>query len=145
MNNDPVRIHAVQGGNTLPVRQIGLLARGIYGREHISVKKKTDLVCCSDYFIRKLNRDYRNNDKATDVLSFSFDEPDFFGEIYISLQRTEVQARRFGTAFEEEFIRLFIHGLLHLAGYDHMQPDDRAVMEKKEWEYRKLTQRPPVG
>ena len=91
-----------------------------------------NLVFCSDYRIRKLNAQYRDKDKATDVLSFCFDDGDFLGEVYISLQRAAVQARRFGVSYESEVNRLFVHGVFHLLGYDHIEEKDRAVMEKKE-------------
>lgn len=82
--------------------------------------------------VRKLNRNYRKKDKVTDVLSFPFDEHDLLGEIYISLDRTVIQAHRFCIDARDEFRRLYIHGLLHLAGYDHIKKADRGVMAAKE-------------
>ena len=103
--------------------------------EGIPILRRTSLVCCSDFIIRRLNREYRNIDKATDVLSFPFDDPDFLGEIYISIRRTEVQSRRFGYSFNDEFLRLFVHGMLHLAGYDHHILSDQNEMNRKENRY----------
>jgi probable rRNA maturation factor len=79
-----------------------------------------------------LNRQYRKKDKATDVLSFPFGDDDLLGEIYISLQRAKIQARRYGVSYNDELKRLLIHGLLHLMGYDHIKRTDRALMEARE-------------
>ncbi len=104
-------------------------------REKVDKERAINLVLCSDYRIKKLNRDFRDKDKATDVLSFCFDEPDMLGEIYISLQRAAVQARRFGVSYESEMNRLFVHGAFHLLGYDHIDDRDREIMEEKEAGY----------
>ena len=91
--------------------------------------------------IRELNRDYRDNDKVTDVLSFpQFDDlndiPDFgeicLGDVVICKERAQEQAEEFGHSFEREIIYLFTHSILHLLGYDHMEDDEKAVMRAKE-------------
>lgn len=110
----------------------------IYRTEKIPARKKTNLILCSDYYIRKLNRQYRDKDKATDVLSFEIGDSDLLGEIYISLNRADVQARRFGISYEDEIMRLFVHGMFHLQGYDHQNSKEREIMENKEQKYIKL-------
>jgi len=110
-------------------------AKTVYKRENVDISRSTTVVLCSDYVIRRLNRLYRNKDRATDVLSFPFGDDDLLGEIYISLQRAKVQARRYGLTYEEELRRLLIHGLLHLMGYDHLKKADREIMEDKERAY----------
>jgi probable rRNA maturation factor len=85
--------------------------------------------------IKKLNANYRNKNKPTDVLSFELKDVDMFGEIYISLQRATIQARRFGISYDEEILRLFVHGLFHLQGYDHEIESEREKMEKMEQKY----------
>ena len=82
---------------------------------------------------------YRAIDRTTDVLSFPFDDEDFLGEIYISIRRTEVQARKFNHSFDDEFCRLFVHGMLHLAGFDHITERDRKAMNLKENFYLQKT------
>ncbi len=114
------------------------IAEKIYRVEKIPLEKKTNLILCSDYYIKKLNRQYRNIDKVTDVLSFEIDDSDLMGEIYISLERVKVQARRFDITYNEEIIRLFVHGMFHLQGYDHQNSKEREVMESKERKYIKL-------
>ncbi|MFN3870829.1 MAG: rRNA maturation RNase YbeY [Aquificaceae bacterium] len=76
-----------------------------------------------DQVIRDLNRSYRGKDKATDVLSFTLDEPvgeyHLLGEIVISIDTAERQAKDLGYSLEEEIKRLLVHGFVHLLGYDH--------------------------
>lgn len=121
-----------------PEEKLLEIAEKIYRAEKISLRKKTNLILCSDYYIRKLNRQYRDIDKATDVLSFEICDSDLMGEIYISLERAKVQAKRFGITYDDEIIRLFVHGMFHLQGYDHQDDKEREVMERKERKYIKL-------
>lgn len=94
-----------------------------------------------DESIRALNRDYREVDRPTDVLSFSMAEPSaiadpgaavFLGEIYISLDRARTQARAARRSYGREVSHLAIHGLLHLLGEDHPTPAARRRMAARE-------------
>jgi probable rRNA maturation factor len=127
-----------------PTALLTAAAKHVYKREGVSAGQSTTVVLCSDYLIRKLNRKYRRKDKATDVLSFHIGDDDLLGEVYISLQRAKVQARRYGVSYEDELKRLLIHGLLHLMGYDHIKRADRLIMEEKENAYFR-TARPQTG
>lgn len=91
-----------------------------------------NVILTNDEHVRQLNRDFRKKDKTTDVLSFHWDEPDFLGEIYISEPQVRRQAPRFGNTFENELKRMYVHGLLHLCGYDHMEPGPRLRMRQRE-------------
>lgn len=133
-----LEIHHQYNKLPYPEEQLNEVAKKIYKNEKISSTQKTSLILCSDYLIKKLNRLYRNKDKVTDVLSFEIGDEDLLGEIYISLQRAKIQANRFGITYEEEVLRLFIHGLFHLQGYDHMTESERDNMESKEHKYLKL-------
>lgn len=91
--------------------------------------------------IRQLNRDYRNVDKVTDVLSFpQFDdlnelpeeEEILLGDVVICRQQAEAQAEEFGHSVEREMVYLFVHSVCHLLGYDHMEEDEKAEMRAKE-------------
>ena len=91
--------------------------------------------------IRQLNRDYRDNDKVTDVLSFpQYDDLNdiptlgeiCLGDVVICKDRAEEQAEAFGHSFEREIIYLFTHSILHLLGYDHMEEEDRKEMRTRE-------------
>ena len=89
----------------------------------------------SDRSIRKLNKQFRRIDKATDVLSFPADEETNLGDIAISLDRAAVQAKDNGLTFENEIAQLILHGLLHLSGYDH--ETDNGEMNRLELRLRK--------
>lgn len=92
--------------------------------------------------IREVNRDYRGKDSATDVISFayhdsdevSFGPYDTLGDIIISLERVEDQAKDYGHSFKREFYYVLTHGILHLLGYDHIEDEDKVVMRAKEEE-----------
>jgi probable rRNA maturation factor len=78
----------------------------------------------SDKRIRKLNQQFRNTDKATDVLSFPADDADTnLGDIAISVETAAAQAKENGLTFQEEIAQLILHGLLHLSGHDHETDD----------------------
>lgn len=94
-------------------------------------------------FIHKMNKEYRGIDRPTDVISFAFLDGSedknavlnsknviVLGDIYISLDKAKEQAKEFGHPLDRELRFLFVHGLLHLLGYDHMKPEDEKVMFK---------------
>ena len=96
-----------------------------------------------DTFIHKMNKEYRGVDRPTDVISFAFLDgekdreklihgqgPVSLGDIYISIDRAKAQAEEYGHPLERELSFLFVHGLLHLLGYDHMTEEDEKVMFK---------------
>ena len=85
-------------------------------------KKDIDLMVVNNEEMRLLNKEHRNIDKATDVLSFpmDFDFPNMpLGSIVVSTDFVEEKSKEYGHTFNEEFSLLFIHGILHLLGYDH--------------------------
>ncbi len=85
-------------------------------------QKDIELLVVRNDEIQELNKEHRNIDKATDVLSFpmDFDMPNMpLGSIVISTDFVEEKAKEYGHTFNEEFSLLFIHGILHLLGYDH--------------------------
>ncbi len=95
--------------------------------------------------IRDINREYRDKDQPTDVISFAMeepgegemviqgiDEPRVLGDIIISLDRTKEQASDYGHSFERELGFLAVHGFLHLLGYDHMNEEDEKKMFAKQ-------------
>jgi len=85
-------------------------------------KKDIELLVVKNDEIKQLNKEHRNIDKATDVLSFpmDFDMPNMpLGSIVISTDFVEEKAKEYGHSFNDEFSLLFIHGILHLLGFDH--------------------------
>lgn len=97
--------------------------------------------------IRKINKEYRNIDKATDVLSFpmfekdeleqmiknnDFSHEDVLGDVIISIEKVKEQAEEYGHSFERELSYMLVHGFYHLMGYDHIEEKDKIVMRPKE-------------
>ena len=97
--------------------------------------------------IRKINKEYRNIDRATDVLSFpmfekeeltkkiknqEFMHEDVLGDIIISIEKVKDQAKEYGHSFERELSYMVVHGFYHLIGYDHMTEEEKTEMRKKE-------------
>ncbi len=97
--------------------------------------------------IQKMNKEYRNIDKATDVLSFPMFEKeeiaslllqnnnvieDVLGDIVISIQQVENQAKEYGHSFNRELAYMIVHGFYHLMGYDHINDEDKRKMRPKE-------------
>ena len=97
-------------------------------------KKDIELLVVKNDEIQVLNKEHRKIDKATDVLSFPLDY-DFvnmpLGSIVISTDFVEEKSKEYGHSFNEEFSLLFIHGILHLLGYDH-EVDDGEHRTKEE-------------
>lgn len=97
--------------------------------------------------IQEVNREYRDKDQPTDVISFALEEigegeieiigikqPPVLGDIIISIQRAKEQAEEYGHTFLRELGFLAVHGFLHLLGYDHMTEEDEKVMFTKQKE-----------
>ena len=97
--------------------------------------------------IHKINKEYRNVDKPTDVLSFpmfqkdeidkkikdkDFKHEDILGDIIISIEQVQKQAEDYGHGFEREFAYMIVHGFYHLMGYDHIVEEDKSIMRQKE-------------
>ena len=102
-------------------------------------KSKTimNIIFVNDEEIQRINKDYRNIDRVTDVISFALnDEKDFLikteeiGDIFICLDQAKRQAEEYGHSLDREVGFLSVHGYLHLNGYDHMTKEDEEIMFK---------------
>ena len=94
----------------------------------------------NDETIHQINNDYRHIDKVTDVISFAFNDGEdrktlyhsgsmvVLGDIYICVDQAKRQAEEYGHPLDREMRFLFVHGLLHLLGYDHMKKEDEEIM-----------------
>lgn len=111
----------------------------LYGAEDAEVS----VTLTNNAYIHVLNRDYRGIDRPTDVLSFALhesEEPeivdgpevDMLGELVISVERAEEQAKEYGHSLRREIAFLTVHGMLHLLGYDHMEDEEREEMEREQ-------------
>ncbi|MDR1583810.1 MAG: rRNA maturation RNase YbeY [Prevotellaceae bacterium] len=98
-------------------------------------KKAGDLcfIFCTDDFLLDINKKHLNHDYYTDVITFDYTVNDVIsGDIFISLQRVEENAGKFGVSFAHELSRIIYHGLLHLCGYNDQSNDEKRAMSEKE-------------
>lgn len=102
-------------------------------------EQELTIIFTDDDHIHQLNRDYRQKDMPTDVLSFEMHDDIHpispLGEIYISLDRATIQAQEHNQTVQEEVLHLAIHGTLHLLGFEHDTEEGYAQMQQKENEY----------
>jgi len=118
-----------------------------HAANHLEIEdgSEVSLTFVSNERIHEINREYRDKDQPTDVISFALEElgegeieivgegiPRVLGDIIISTDRTKEQAADFGHTFERELGFLAVHGFLHLLGYDHMTEEDEKVMFGKQ-------------
>ena len=126
---------------------IEALAEHVIRNEDMPEDTEVSISFVTDEEIHELNRDYRGVDRPTDVLSFECDgfegEDDApliegmafeLGDIVVAPDVAERQAPEYGLSFADEVSLLITHGLLHLCGYDHMEPDEAQQMEARESE-----------
>ncbi|MCI7400750.1 MAG: rRNA maturation RNase YbeY [Prevotella sp.] len=87
----------------------------------------------NDEKILEVNREYLGHDYYTDIITFDYDEGDRInGDLVISIDTVETNARQFGKSYDEELHRVIIHGILHLCGINDKGPGEREVMEAAE-------------
>lgn len=138
------------------VEEVGrLVCEAALRSEGCPYETQVNLVLTDNVGIREMNREYRGIDRETDVLSFpnlDFQEEGIFaipeelkadcfdpdtgelilGDIMISTDKVREQAENYGHSLKREFAFLMAHSMLHLCGYDHMEPEEARVMEQKQ-------------
>ena len=129
----PVSVVSPRGlvGVAAPLRAVVVAALALEGRRPGEVA----VVLADDAKLRDLNRRWRGLDRATDVLSFGYDEgadDEVDGDVVVSLERVREQAKRFRATQGRELARVVIHGALHLAGLDHQGAAERRRMRARE-------------
>jgi metalloprotein, YbeY family len=98
------------------------------------------LLIADNKIIKQINKEYRNKDTETDVISFAYNETEnigglnVLGDIIISLEKVKNQSKEYGHSEEREFYYVLCHGMLHLLGYDHIEEEDKKIMRKREEE-----------
>ncbi len=121
---------------TSMMRAVAAAANQTLTCEDASEGAALTVLLTDDAYLQELNRHYRDEDQATDVLSFPAGEPmpgsegllEYLGDIAISVSTAEKQAATKGHAAEAELQLLAVHGVLHLLGYDHLEPDEKTSM-----------------
>lgn len=134
-----------------------LVCEAVLASEGCPFETQVNLVLTDNAGIRELNREYRGIDRETDVLSFpnlEYDKAGVFvipeeaeadcfdpatgelvlGDVMISVDKVREQAESYDHSLKREFAFLVAHSMLHLCGYDHMEPEEAEVMEQKQEE-----------
>ena len=102
-----------------------------------------NIIIVDNNYIHELNKNYRNIDRETDVITFALEDEDtiiipdserILGDIYISIDKARSQAEEYGHSLLRELSFLAVHGFYHLLGYDHMTPEDEKIMFTKQEE-----------
>jgi len=115
-----------------------------FEEEKLEDKLYINIILTNPENIKKINNEYREIDKETDVLSFpmfekeeiqelcNIEHEEVLGDIIVSIERVKDQANEYGHSFEREFSYMLVHGFYHLMGYDHMEESDKKQMREKE-------------
>jgi rRNA maturation RNase YbeY len=112
----------------------------VFNQEHRTLKR-VDYIFCSDAYLLKINQQFLQHDTYTDIITFDLTEPTAQGieaEIYISVDRVKANALEHNTRFTDEIVRVLVHGILHLCGYNDKTPKEQTLMREKEAEYLNL-------
>ncbi|MBC3759899.1 rRNA maturation RNase YbeY [Hyunsoonleella sp. SJ7] len=114
---------------------------GVIDSEGFKVEE-VNYVFCEDEYLHKLNVEFLNHDTLTDIISFDYSIGKIIqGDIFISVERVEDNAKDFNTKFDYELNRVIIHGILHYCGYkDKTEKDARLMREKENHYINKLTE-----
>lgn len=107
----------------------------------INTKLYVNIILTTPSVIQEFNKEYRNIDEPTDVLSFpmfekneiyNITEEEVLGDIVISIEKVEEQAIEYGHSFDRELAYMLVHGFYHLMGEDHIEEEDKKIMREKE-------------
>lgn len=137
INNDQDKMELPDGIEEL-VQNIAVLS---LKEEKIDTDYEISVTFVDNDRIRELNRNFRDKDSETDVLSFPMGEEDeievegvkpMLGDIVISLEKADEQAKELGHSLYREIAYLTVHSMFHLLGYDHMNDEEKSEMREKE-------------
>jgi rRNA maturation RNase YbeY len=96
-------------------------------------------IFCDDDYLHKINVEFLDHDTLTDIISFDYSVgKQLHGDIYISVERVEDNAKDFKVDFDVELSRVIIHGILHYCGYKDKTDEDAKLMRAKEEQYMKV-------
>ena len=130
----------IESSISFPEELIEGAVRATLEHESESLQSDLSIVLTDDARLQELNREYLGIDAPTDVLSFPASETDpetgapYIGDILISIPRAQSQADAAGHALESEVQLLVVHGVLHLLGHDHAEPEEKSRMWKAQAE-----------
>ncbi len=96
-------------------------------------------IFCDDQYLLEINQQYLNHDTYTDIISFDYSVgKELHGDIFISTERVQENAQEYNETFDNELMRVMVHGILHYCGYKDKTPQDEHEMRAKENEKIKM-------
>ncbi len=102
-------------------------------REKARLEDPLNYIFCSDQYLHQINLDYLDHDTLTDIITFPYAQPPIVsGDIFISVDRVRENAQTYRVSFEQELLRVMIHGVLHLCGYGDKTVEEKERMRIKE-------------
>lgn len=113
-------------------RKIALLIKEILKKKE---EYNINYIFCSDQYLLSINKQYLNHDTLTDIITFDLSEKDseiLLSDIYISIERVKENAKQFEVKFEQELLRVIVHGALHLIGYKDKTATQKTTMRRME-------------
>jgi rRNA maturation RNase YbeY len=116
------------------------LIANLFKKEQVDLNR-INYIFCSDDYLLKINRQYLDHDMLTDIITFPLSptgEP-VIAEIYVSIERIKENAKAYEVSYQNELLRVMIHGALHLCGYKDKQQSEQLQMRSKEDHYLKTS------
>lgn len=103
--------------------------------ENFSIGELT-FIFCRDEYLLNINKQYLDHNYFTDVITFDYSKDNYIsGDVFISVDRVNENYKEFNVSFENEILRIMLHGVLHLLGYKDKEKSEKLLMTKKEDEY----------
>ena len=127
-----------ESGESVPVKERELLKLAEITEKNEAVRfKEIELVYVDEDEIVRINREFLDRDYVTDIITFRYDEDDqaIEGTLYCCAPRIAEQSAEFDNSMKTEFLRVFVHGLIHLAGYNDQTPKEKKQMTELEDRY----------
>ncbi|MBK9246753.1 MAG: rRNA maturation RNase YbeY [Ignavibacteria bacterium] len=129
-----VNVYNESGLARLPKKLITSIVSTVCSEEKITVAD-IRIILVTDEEIHRINKQYLQHDYPTDVITFQIEAKPLEGEIYISADTALLQAKEYNVTISNEILRLSVHGILHLAGYDDDTSEKRLMMSNLESKY----------
>ncbi len=93
---------------------------------------KLNFIFCSDKYLSEINSKYLKHSELTDIITFQYNDNSVAGDIFISIERLKENFKKYNSSFNDELLRVMIHGIFHMLGYKDSQIEEKELMRKKE-------------